>query len=176
MIFIQFTGLSGAGKSSIAHLVKMQMEQQGDRVEVIDADVYRPVLCPDLGYSKESRMENIRRLGFVANLLSKHGVITILAAINPYESVRNELVSKGTRVKIIWIKCNVEVLIQRDTKGLYRKAMLPDGHPEKIYNLTGVNDDYEPPLKPDLIIDTDEEELEASVIKVVDFIRKEQSF
>lgn len=173
MIFIQFTGLSGAGKSTIARSVKKQMEEDGCKVEVIDADIYRPVLCPDLGFSKEDRIENIRRLGFVANLLAKNGVITILAAINPYEAIRKELISKGTKVKTIWINCDLETLIKRDTKGLYRKAQLPDGHPDKIYNLTGVNDVYEQPSIPDLIINTEFENIEASVKKVVDFINNE---
>jgi adenylylsulfate kinase len=173
MIFIQFTGLSGAGKSTIAQLVKMQMEKEGHKVEVIDADVCRPVLCPDLGFSKEDRIENIRRLGFVANLLAKNGIITILAAINPYEAVRKELISKDTKVKTIWINCGLETLIKRDTKGLYRKALLPDGHPDKIYNLTGVNDIYEQPSVPDLIINTESENIETSVKKVVDFINSE---
>ena len=173
MIFIQFTGLSGAGKSTIAHFVKIQMEKEGHRVEVIDADVYRPALCPDLGFSKEDRMENIRRLGFVANLLAKNGVITILAAINPYEVVRKELTSKGTNVKTIWINCDLETLIKRDTKGLYCKALLPDGYPDKIYNLTGVNDVYEQPLAPDLVINTESENIGTSVKRVVDFISNE---
>jgi len=175
MIFIQFTGLSGAGKSTIAHLVKQQMENEGHRVEVIDADLYRPLLCPDLGFSKEDRMENIRRLGFVANLLAKNGIITILAAINPYESVRQELIAQGTKVKIIWINCDIEILIKRDTKGLYFKALLPDTHPDKIYNLTGVNDVYEPPARPDLVIDTTSENIEMSVKRVVDFIEREMA-
>lgn len=173
MIFIQFTGLSGAGKSTIAHLVKIHMEQEGHKVEVIDADIYRPVLCPDLGFSKKDRMENIRRLGFVANLLTKNGVITILAAINPYEEVRRELISKSTKVRTIWINCDLDTLIKRDTKGLYSKALLSDGHPDKIYNLTGVNDIYEEPSKPDLVINTESETIETSVKKVIVFINKE---
>src|SRR4051794_36996722 len=114
MIFIQFTGLSGAGKSTIADLVKVQLEAVGHKVEVIDADVYRPILCTDLGYSARDRMENIRRLGFLGNLLAKNGIIAILAAINPYEAVRQELISGGHIVKTVWINCNLATLIQRD--------------------------------------------------------------
>jgi adenylylsulfate kinase len=172
-MLIQFTGLSGAGKSTIAQLVKLQMQEEGHYLEVIDADVYRPVLCPDLGFSKKDRMENIRRLGFVANLLAKNGIITILAAINPYETVRKELISNGIKVKTIWINCDLETLIKRDTKGLYTRALLPDGHSDKIYNLTGVNDIYEPPLMPDLTIDTQLESIETSVKRVIDFIKNE---
>ncbi|CAN5769506.1 adenylyl-sulfate kinase [soil metagenome] len=173
MIFIQFTGLSGAGKSTIAQHAKLLLEKAGHKVEVIDADVYRPVLCPDLGYSTKDRMENIRRLGFVGNLLAKNGVIAILAAINPYESIRREIVANGGIVKTVWINCDLDTLMKRDTKGLYGKAQLPDGHSDKIYNLTGVNDIYEPPLKPDLIINTQSEDIDTSVKKVVDFINIE---
>lgn len=173
MIFIQFTGLSGAGKSTIAQSVKKHLEQDGFKVEVIDADIYRPIICPDLGFSKKDRMENIRRLGFVAALLAKNGIITILAAINPYETVREELKLKGPRVKTIWIKCSLGTLIKRDTKGLYSKARLPDGHPDKIYNLTGLTDVYETPVHPDLIINTESDTIETSVRKVAAFISSE---
>jgi len=173
MIFLQFTGLSGAGKSTIAQQVKLQLELTGHKVEVIDADVYRPVLCPDLGYSKKDRVENIRRLGFIGNLLAKNGVIVILAAINPYEAIRQEIVANGSIVKTVWINCDLDTLIKRDTKGLYCKAQLPDGHADKIYNLTGVNDVYEEPLMPDLVIYTAFEKIETSVQRVVDFINDE---
>jgi adenylylsulfate kinase len=173
MMLIQFTGLSGAGKSTIAHLVKINMQKEQYKAEVIDADIYRPVLCPDLGFSKQDRIENIRRLGFIANLLANNGIITILAAINPYEAVRKEIAESGRQVKTIWIRCDLEVLIKRDTKGLYSKALLPYGHPDKIYNLTGVNDVYEEPSSPDLVINTESENIRISVKKVVDFIREQ---
>ena len=172
MIFIQFTGLSGAGKSTIAQHVKLQLEKAGRKVEVIDADVYRPVFCPDLGFSTKDRMENIRRLGFIGDLLAKNGIIAILAAINPYESIRREIMSNGGIVKTVWINCDLDTLIKRDTKGLYAKAQLPDGHANKIYNLTGVNDIYEPPSKPDLVINTQSEDIGESVERVVEFINK----
>jgi adenylylsulfate kinase len=173
MILIQFTGLSGVGKSTIAQFVKLELQNSGHRAEVIDADIYRPALWPDLGYSKEDRMENVRRLGFVANILVKNGVIAIVAAINPYEAIRNELVSTCSMVRTIWINCDLETLIKRDTKGLYTKALLPDGNPEKIYNLTGINDVYEPPLNPDLVLNTGSENIRSSVKRVVDFIQSE---
>lgn len=154
MIFIQLTGLSGAGKSTIANAVKELLQNDGYKVEIIDGDVYRKKLCPDLGFSKEDRNENIRRLGFVANLLASHGVISILAAINPYENIRKELSEYGKHVKTVWINCDLETLISRDTKQLYKRAMLPIDHPDKIHNLTGVNDPYEVPVDPDLVIDT----------------------
>lgn len=170
MIFLQLTGLSGAGKSTIAKLAKEELQLKGYRVEVIDADVYRPVLCKDLGYSEHDRKENIRRLGFVGNVLSRNGVISILAAINPFEEIRKELKSFGSYVKTIWIKCDLDTLIKRDTKGLYKRALLANEHPEKLHNLTGVNDRYDEPLSADLIIDTATTSVDGSVRQLVDFI------
>jgi adenylylsulfate kinase len=170
MIFIQLTGLSGSGKSTIANAVKELLQKTGHAVEVIDGDVYRKKLCPDLGFSKEDRNENIRRLGFVANLLATHGVITILAAINPYEEIRKELSNYGQHVKTVWINCDIETLMKRDTKQLYKKAFLPNGHPDKIYNLTGINDPFDDPVKPDLVIDTHKHSEPACIDMLFQFI------
>ena len=170
MLFIQLTGLSGSGKTTIADGVKALLQSSGFRVEVVDGDIYRKKLCPDLGFSKEHRHENIRRLGFVSNKFAVNGVISILAAINPYEEIRKELSLYGLHVKTIWIKCDLEILIKRDTKQLYKKAMLPDDHPDKVKNLTGVNDPYEPPENADLIISTDIESAESSIKMLYDFI------
>jgi len=154
MIFIQLTGLSGAGKTTLASNVKAMLLNLKYKAEVIDGDVYRQTLCRDLGFSKADRIENIRRLGTLAILLARKEVITMMAAINPYESVRQELKSQYDFVHTVWVDCDLETLIKRDTKGLYRRAMLPDGHPEKITNLTGIDDPFEQPENPDLIIDT----------------------
>ena len=154
MIFIQLTGLSGAGKTTLASNVKAMLLELKYKAEVIDGDVYRQTLCKDLGFSKADRMENIRRLGTLAILLARQKVITLMAAINPYESVRQELKSQYDFVYTVFVDCDLETLIQRDTKGLYRRAMLPTGHPEKINNLTGIDDPFELPENPDLIIDT----------------------
>ncbi len=117
------------------------------------------------------RIENIKRLGFVANLLSRNGVITIIAAINPYNIARNELKTLY-KANLIYVKCDMETLRKRDTKGLYERAFLPENHPDKIHNLTGVNDTFDIPEKPDFVIDTSEENLENSLEKVLDFILK----
>jgi adenylylsulfate kinase len=170
MLFIQLTGLSGAGKSTIAGGVKKLLESNGFHVEVIDGDIYRKKLCSDLGFSKEDRHENIRRLGFVSNKFAENGIISILAAINPYEEIRKELSLYGPHVKTVWIDCDLDVLIKRDTKQLYKKAMLPDDHPDKINNLTGVNDPYEPPENPSLIINTEFESEETSIRILFDYI------
>lgn len=172
MLLIQLTGLSGSGKTTIANGVKKLLEKKKYRVEIIDGDIYRKKLCPDLGFSKEDRNENIRRLGFVANLLATNDVITILAVINPYEESRRQLKEYGAHVNTVWINCPIETLIERDTKQLYKKAMLPDDHPEKIKNLTGINDPYEIPEKADLVINTHMESQDKSVDTLLDFILK----
>ena len=170
MLLVQLTGLSGSGKSTISNGVKKLLEKNSYKVEVVDGDLYRKALCPDLGFSKEDRIENIRRLGFVANRLATNGVIAILAAINPYEDARQELTAYGAHVMTVWINCEMETLIKRDTKQLYKKAFLPKDHPEKITNLTGVNDPYEIPEKPDLTISTHLESVEESIQNLYSFI------
>lgn len=169
MPLFQMTGLSGAGKSSIANLLKARILAMNQKVEIIDGDEFRKTLCSDLGFSKKDRIENIKRLGFVANLLSRNEIIAIIAAINPYNVARNELKSLYN-AKLIYVKCDVETLQKRDTKGLYKRAFLPENHPDKIHNLTGVNDTFEIPESPELVIDTSDENLEYSLEKVLDFI------
>ena len=171
MPIFQMTGLSGSGKSSIAKLLQERISAMKLKVEIIDGDEFRKTLCADLGFSKEDRIENIKRLGFVASLLARNEIITIIAAINPYKFARNELKALYD-AKLIYVKCDLETLRKRDTKGLYERAFLPDNHPDKIQNLTGVNDTFEIPENPDLVIDTSEENLADSLEKVFDFIVK----
>lgn len=171
-MIIQFCGLSGSGKSTIATAVKEKLANKGVPVEIIDGDEYRRMICPDLGFSKADRNQNIRRLGFVASKLSKHKVVAIICAINPYDDVRQELKNNYEDVKTIYIKCGLDTLQIRDTKGLYKKAGLPDGHPEKINNLTGVNDPFDEPNEPDLTLHTDSETIEESVDQLAAFILK----
>jgi len=169
-LFIQMTGLSGAGKTTTARLVQQRLKKRGYQIEVIDGDEYRSSLCSDLGFSKEDRNENIRRLSFVAKVLARNNVISIISAINPYEKIRKEIKEKHGDVKCVYVKCNLDELKTRDTKGLYRKAMLPEGHPERIENFTGISDPFEKPKNPDLIIETDTEDVLDSVIKLEKFI------
>ncbi|OQP45725.1 adenylyl-sulfate kinase [Niastella populi] len=150
---IQLTGLSGAGKTTLAQGVKHLLEKDALKVVIIDGDVYRKTLCKDLGFSKEDRMENIRRLGAAAFSFKDQADIIMIAAINPFEETRNELKEKYD-TRTVWVKCNMPVLIERDTKGLYKRALLHDKHPDKLFNLTGINDIYEIPVSPDLVIDT----------------------
>lgn len=169
MFIIQMTGLSGAGKSTLASSIKRHLAAKDIPAEVIDSDVYRKTLCKDLGFSSADRRENIRRLAKVADSYRQKGILAIIAAINPFEDVRTEL-CESWGAKTIWIRCGLHQLIQRDTKGLYKKAFLPDSHPEKIRNLTGVNDLYEIPLSADLIIDTDESDIELSAKQLLTYV------
>jgi len=168
-VLLQLTGLSGAGKTTLAQRVKQLLEDNSLKVEIIDGDEYRKTICKDLSFSKEDRHENIRRLGIIAYTFAATGNIAIIAAINPFEMARNELKEKYA-AKTAWIKCDLDILSKRDTKGLYKRALLPDDHPDKIFNLTGVNDLYEVPLSADLIIDTGNETAERSADKLYQFI------
>jgi adenylylsulfate kinase len=171
MLLIQLTGLSGAGKTTLAQNIKRLLKAQQLSTEIIDGDSYRKTLCKDLGFSKEDRCENIRRLGKVAHSFIGSKDIAIIAAINPFEQIRNELKEKYA-AKTVWIKCDMSVLFERDTKGLYKRAALPDDHPDKIFNLTGVNDLYEEPSLPDLVVNTGNETIEQSTQKIYQFIVK----
>lgn len=169
-MIIQFCGMSGSGKTTLARNVKKALEANNIAVEILDGDEYRKVLCPDLGFSKADRNQNIRRLAFVASKLSAHKVVAIICAINPYDDIRQEIAATYPDVKTVYISCHLDELIRRDTKGLYKKALLPDGHPDKVNNLTGVNDPFEAPQKPDLLIDSGSETIEESTQKLARFI------
>lgn len=169
-MILQLCGLSGAGKSTLAGLVAERLNAEGIPAEIIDGDEYRGMLCRDLGFSKADRTENIRRLGFVASKLSAHGIVAIISAINPYNEVRAELASSYKEVHTVFVDCSVSSLIKRDTKGLYKKALLPDGHPDKIKNLTGINDPFDIPAQPDLYINTGRKREEACAAALFSFI------
>lgn len=149
-----FCGLSGAGKTTLAQRLKNKLTRFGVAAEVIDADEYRNRMFTDLGYSREHRIESLRRLGLMAAKFSAHGIVTIVSAINPYEQVRRELKASYRNVELVHIDCPLDELKRRDTKGLYARAALPDAAPAKLVNLSGVNDTFEPPLAPDLYFNT----------------------
>lgn len=173
MLLIQLTGLSGAGKSTLASRVKAMLEEKEIAVEILDGDAYRKNLFKELGFSAADRKENIRRLGYLAQVLLRHRIIVLLAAINPYEETRNELSEYGPHVKTVFLDCDLQTLEERDTKGLYKKAKLPGGHPDKVYHLTGVDDPYERPLSADLVINTAVEGEKESALKLLQFIMQE---
>lgn len=147
---IWFTGLSGSGKSTIGKVVYDELVKRGSKVEMLDGDVVRTNLCKGLGFSKEDRDTNIRRIGFVAGLLTKHDVIAIVAAISPYANVRQEVRQNIGNFMEIYCETDLAVLEQRDVKGLYRKARLGE-----IANFTGISDPYEPPTEPEVHLHTE---------------------
>lgn len=157
-----FTGLSGSGKSTLSQLVAFRLRELGARVEVLDGDIIRTLLCQGLGFSREDREENIRRIGFVCELLSRNGVIAIAAAISPYRASRDELRKRIPNFIEIHMKCPVEVLIQRDVKGLYKKALAGE-----ISQFTGISDVYEIPLSPEVTIDSSSDLLDSSVAMIL---------
>jgi adenylylsulfate kinase len=172
MIF-QFSGLSGSGKTTLAGKAKSLLAAKGIKIEVIDGDEYRKVICKDLGFSKEDRQENIRRLAFIANKFSEQGIVAIICAINPYEEIRKEIAATYKNVRSVYISCDLAELIRRDSKGLYQKALLPDGHPDKMYNLTGLGDVFESPVDAHLEIDTGNTDIESSAYQLAHFIETE---
>ena len=157
-----FTGLSGAGKSTLARLLETELMARGHKVEVLDGDVIRTNLSKGLGFSKEDRDTNIRRIGFVCNLLARNQVVAIAAAISPYREVRDEVRRDiGTFVEV-YVKCPIDVLAERDVKGLYKRALAGE-----IKNFTGVDDPYEAPLAPEVIVETDLESAEESAARII---------
>ncbi|MCC6572922.1 MAG: adenylyl-sulfate kinase [Planctomycetes bacterium] len=164
---IWFTGLSGSGKTTIAHEVEKALRKANKKVEILDGDVVRANLSKGLGFSKEDRDTNIRRIGFVAHLLTRNGVFCICAAISPYKEVRNENRKRIGNFIEVYTRCPIPVLKDRDPKGLYEKALKGE-----IKGFTGVDDPYEAPENPEIICDTDKESLEQSVEKVIAGIKK----
>ena len=161
-----FTGLSGAGKSTVAQHVEHTLRERGEKVEVLDGDVIRQNLSKGLGFSKEDRDTNIRRIAFVANLLSRNGVTVITAAISPYRMTRNEARSMmPERFIEIYVKASVDECARRDVKGLYEKAFSGE-----IKEFTGVSDPYEEPSSPELVLDTENETPEESAEKVLEYL------
>ena len=160
---IWLTGLSGAGKSTIAGHLSIALRERGHAVEVLDGDVIRTNLSKGLGFSKEDRDTNIRRIGFVAELLTRNGVVCIVAAISPYREVRDEVRERIGDFLEVYVRCPIDVLTERDTKGLYRKALAGE-----LDHFTGVSDPYEAPLSAEVVIDSDSESVDASVQHVLD--------
>jgi adenylyl-sulfate kinase len=156
-----FTGLSGAGKSTIAGIIEKRLREAGAKVEVLDGDLVRENLSKGLGFSKEDRDTNIRRIGFVCELLARNGVIAIVAAISPYRAVRDELRSRIRNFVEIYVECPLEVVAVRDVKGLYKKAKAGE-----IGQFTGISDPYEAPENPEIVLHSDCEDPEQSADKV----------
>ncbi len=163
---VWFTGLSGAGKTTIAHMIGQELEARGCIVEYLDGDVVRTHLSKGLGFSKEDRDTNIERIGWVAARLTRHGAAVLAAAISPYEETRRrarEMVEEFGPFVEVHVQASVEACAERDTKGLYEKALAGE-----IKGFTGVDDPYEAPKNPELVLETEREEPQESAQKVLD--------
>ncbi len=163
---VWFTGLSGAGKTTLATALASELGLCGLKVEILDGDEVRSNLSKGLGFSKEDRDTNIRRIGYVSRLLARNGAGVIAAAISPYREVRDEvrrtIESEGAAFIEVFVKCPIDVLAERDVKGLYKKALAGE-----IKEFTGVSDPYEEPLDPEVVVETDRETIEQSARKIV---------
>jgi adenylylsulfate kinase len=164
---VWFTGLSGAGKSTLSLHVAGELKAHGRRVEVLDGDEVRLNLSKGLGFSREDRDTNIRRIGYVANLLARNGVIAISAAISPYAAVREELRTAYQNFYEVHVHAPLETCIARDPKGLYRKALAGE-----IGHFTGISDPYEAPTRPDLVVSTHELSIAESCGLILDFLHE----
>ncbi len=156
-----FTGLSGSGKSTLSERIHQRLVKAGARVELLDGDEVRTHLSKGLGFSKEDRDTNVRRIGFVAELLARNGVIAITAAISPYKETRDIVRSRIGAFVEIFMDCPISVLAERDVKGLYKKALAGE-----IPHFTGVSDPYEPPTNPELRVDSSAEDIAISEARV----------
>ena len=161
-----FTGLSGAGKTTISHIVEKEIRDRGANIEILDGDVVRENLSKGLGFSKEDRDTNIRRIAFVADLLSRNGTPVITAAISPYREIRDEARDMmGDRFIEVYVNASVEACAERDVKGLYEKAFKGE-----IKEFTGVSDPYEPPLNAEITVETENEEPDESAAKIIAYL------
>jgi adenylyl-sulfate kinase len=172
---IWFTGLSGSGKTTLAGKLAYELRAKGIRVEILDGDEIRTNLSAGLGFSKEDRDTNIRRIGYVSRLLARNGIVVISAAISPYREVRDEvrtsIESEGAAFIEVFMKCPIEVLAERDVKGLYKRALAGE-----IKGFTGVSDPYEEPLEPEVIVETDRESIDESLSRIVSELQRRRLF
>ncbi len=162
-----FTGLSGSGKSTLAQYLTPILKERGTPVEVLDGDEVRENLSKGLGFSKEDRDTNIRRIGYVASMLSRNGVCAITAAISPYAELRREIRSKTNTFVEVYVEAPLEVVEARDTKGLYKKARAGE-----IPEFTGVSAPYEAPERPEVVLDTNTQSIQESVAALVGYLEE----
>jgi len=166
-VTVWFTGLSGSGKTTIAKRIETILQDRGVPVERLDGDIVRQSLTRDLGFSKEDRDKNIERVTFVSKLLTRNGVVTLCAFISPYKNIRDQSRREIGEFLEVYVKASLDALLERDLKGLYRKALAGE-----IQNFTGVNDPYDAPENPELVCDTDVESIEESTEKVLSMLEE----
>jgi len=165
---IWITGMSGSGKSTVTAILERELRALGLKVEVLDGDVVRTHLTRGLGFSREDRDEHIRRVGWVCELLSRNDVVAIAAVISPYRAVRDEIRGRVGRFVEVYMEAPLDVLVERDVKGLYRRAMSGE-----IEQFTGVNDPYEPPIGPEVVCHSDGRETpDESAAKVIEALNR----
>jgi len=165
---VWFTGWSGSGKTTIAMTLEEELKKMGvQHVQRLDGDIVREDLCSDLGFSKEDRNENIKRATFVAEMLSKNGVATLVSFISPYSALRDHARERCHNFIEVYVRCDKDTLIERDVKGLYKQAI--EG---KILEFTGISDPYEEPEYPEIILNTAEEEIPESVGRVIGYLKE----
>ena len=163
------TGLSGAGKSTIAAKLGPALAERGHRVELLDGDEVRTNLCQGLGFSREDRDTNIARIGYVAGKLSKHGVAVLVAAISPYREARDQVRARVENFVEVYVAAPVSTCVERDPKGLYAKALAGE-----IQHFTGVSDPYEPPTDPEIVLHTETQSVDDSVHQVIAWLETNQ--
>jgi adenylylsulfate kinase len=166
-VTIWLTGLSGAGKSTLARGLATALRERGRRVEVLDGDEVREHLSKGLGFTREDRDTNIRRIAFVAKLLTRNGVAVITAAISPYREARAEARRQVSDFVEVYVRCSLDELVRRDVKGLYARALRGE-----IDNFTGVSDPYEEPVTPEVLVDTEFEDTATSLARVLAFLEE----
>jgi adenylylsulfate kinase len=160
------TGLSGSGKTTLAHSVTETLRERGvTKLEILDGDVIRTHLTKGLGFSRDDRDTNVRRIAYIAELLTRNGVVVIVAAISPYRDAREYARKHISSFVEVFVKCPLSVLVERDTKGLYRKALAGE-----IDNFTGISDPYEEPRNPEVTVQTDQDSIDESTRRIVSVI------
>jgi adenylylsulfate kinase len=166
-ITVWFTGLSGAGKTTISKLVETELKKSKLKVEALDGDIVRQHLTADLGFSKEDRQKNIERVVFVAKLLTRNDIIVLASFITPYQQMRDYCRREIGSLVEVYVKCPLEKCIQRDVKGLYKKALNGE-----IRGFTGISDSFEEPINPEIIVETDQETAKESAAKVLAYLKQ----
>jgi len=164
---VWLTGYSGAGKTTISQRLREKLFAKAMSCEILDGDLVRQNLCRDLGFSEEDRCMNIMRIGFVAEILSRHGIGVIVSAISPYRAARNHVRDRIVNFVEVYVKCSIEACEMRDVKGLYKKARRGE-----LERFTGISDRYEEPENPEIVVDTEAESVEESVNKILSGLEK----